>query len=113
MPWYKKDKISHSLVHKKVRQPYITTETDKAKVIDQRLIKVNTNKSNPDYYDLDPAFKKTARSNPKFTMSKDKLVNFTDNYKKGKKFVPGVGHHKVETTVFDKISKTPLSMKRH
>jgi len=46
-------------------------------------------------------------------MSKEKLVNFTETYKKGKKFIPGVGHHKVETTVFDKISKTPLSMKRH
>jgi len=46
-------------------------------------------------------------------MSKEKLVNFTETYKRAKKFIPGVGHHKVESAVFDKISKTPLSMRRH
>ena len=46
-------------------------------------------------------------------MSKEKLTNFTDKYKKAKKYIPGVGHHKFDSTVFDKISKTPLSMKRH
>ena len=47
-------------------------------------------------------------------MSKEKLSNFTDNYKKAKKYIPGVGHHKnITSETFNKISRTPLSMKRH
>jgi len=78
-----------------------------------RLNKIQTSKKDPDYYDLEVAFKKTASVRPKYTMNKEKLVNFTDTYKKAKKYIPGVGHHKVESAVFDKISKTPLSMRRH
>lgn len=69
--------------------------------------------NNPDYYNLDPSFKKTARKIPEYSIGKEKLVNFTETYKKNKKFIPGVGHHKVETEIFSKISKSPLSMKRH
>jgi hypothetical protein len=37
------------------------------------------------------AHNKVAKVQPKFSMSKTKLTNFTEDYKKAKKFIPGVG----------------------
>lgn len=51
-----------------------------------------------------------------FKLGKDSLRNFTDDYKKIKKFVPGAGTYKYEVNhVYNKISHSPrsISVKRH
>ena len=87
-PIYNKD---YKQIHSQERKPFITKESEKTK--DKRLTKITTNKANPDFYELEKAMNKVAKVQPKFSMSKTKLTNFTDDYKKAKKYVPGVGKY--------------------
>jgi hypothetical protein len=42
---------------------------------------------------------------------KEKRVNFTETYKNGKKYLPGIGHYKDDIKVYDKLSSSPLANK--
>ena len=64
-------------------------------------------------YDTYSAWKKTQLGNREYQVPKAALKNFTDIYKQKKKFVPGAGHYKLESTVYDKLSASPAGVKVH
>ena len=81
---------------------------------DSRITKIGIIKDRPAPGDYDQlkAFKKTQLGNREYKMGQTKLENFTDTYKKSKKYIPGSGHYKYDVkNVFSKISMGPSSIR--
>ena len=71
--------------------------------------KITRDKSKPapGDYDTTTSWRNTQLGNKEFKISGAKKLNFTDVYKLNKKFIPGCGHYKYETKVYDRISISP------
>jgi len=48
-----------------------------------------------------------------FNFSKSPLRNYTEVAAKVHKFVPGMGHYKVEPKAYDSLSKSPMSLRKY
>jgi hypothetical protein len=88
-------------------------ENEKAMEKDKRMGKIMIDKTRPapGDYDSTGAWKAT-KGKKDFKLGTEKLVNFTDVYKKSKKFVPGSSHYKYDVKkALSKLSTSPLSMR--
>lgn len=100
-----------TVVDKKLQYPKIYEENPNSK--DKRLDKlvVNKNEPGPGDYDSLGSWKNT-KGNIRYKFGNDKLVSFTDMYKKRKSYIPGSGHYKYDVGhVYSKLSMSPVSVR--
>ena len=98
------------LTHSRELTPKILPENNKDSRIDK--IKIDKSKPAPGDYNSVKAWKDTQLGNREYKMNTEKRGNFTDTYKKSKKYIPGAGHYKYEVKhVYSKISSGPSSMR--
>lgn len=78
------------------RSPKIFKESEHEKAVTGRLLPIKKKKHSPTPgdYDVCKAFKKSQLGNTEFCFPKAPLVNFTEEIKKRKKGIPGIGHYK-------------------
>jgi len=62
-------------------------------------------------YDSVESFHKTQKNKIKFNMSKANIVCYFDEKAKRTIKNPGIGHYKVQPSVFSKLSSSPQSIK--
>ena len=102
--------MNFSAVDPKMKSPIIKENKNKA---DERMAKIEKRPKDPapgDINDME-TWKKFCTRRNEFKVSQFKREHFTDTYKKSKEWIPGPGKHFVAIEKFDKLSRSPPSIK--
>jgi hypothetical protein len=106
--------LNYSVCDPKLKSPVIKENKNKK---DERMAKIEKRPKDAapgDTNDLE-AWKKFYTKKNEFKSGNFKRENFTDTYKKGKDWIPGPGKNFVSMDKWDKLSRSPpsIKIKRH
>lgn len=102
--------LNYNIVDPKLKSPVIKENKNKK---DERMAKIEKRPKEQapgDTNDLE-AWKKFYTKKTEYKVGIFKRENFTDTYKKGKDWVPGPGKHNITMDNYEKLSRSPPSIK--